>query len=137
MRAHIIEGGVVANTIEVESLDFLPNLIEATHGGTGWLWDGEVLTPPLPAAPTRDTLKAERQAKVDAITVTTAAGNTFDGDEVSQERMNRAITVLNASPLGTTVTWVLHDNSVAEVTAGELLEALALAGTAQAAIWVI
>lgn len=53
MRAHIIEGGVVANTIVVESLDSLPGvtLIDAgLHGGTtGWLWDGESLTPPSPA----------------------------------------------------------------------------------------
>ena len=35
MRAHQIENGVVVNTIEVESLDFLPGLIEATDGGIG------------------------------------------------------------------------------------------------------
>ena len=54
MRAHIIEGGAVANTIAVDSLDSLPGvtLIDADlHGGTiGWLWDGETLTPP-PAPP--------------------------------------------------------------------------------------
>jgi hypothetical protein len=36
MRAHVIEDGVVVNTIEVDSLDFMPNLIEATEGGIGW-----------------------------------------------------------------------------------------------------
>lgn len=50
MRAHIIEGGAVANTIAVSSLDSLPGvtLIDADlHGGSiGWLWDGERLTPP-------------------------------------------------------------------------------------------
>ena len=50
MRAHIIEGGAVANTIAVESLDALQGvtLIDADlHGGTiGWMWDGETLTPP-------------------------------------------------------------------------------------------
>jgi hypothetical protein len=35
MRAHQIENGVVVNTIEVESLDFMPGLIEATQGGIG------------------------------------------------------------------------------------------------------
>lgn len=52
MRAHIIEGGAVANTIAVESLDALPGvtLIDADlhGGGIGWLWDGERLTPPPP-----------------------------------------------------------------------------------------
>ena len=86
---------------------------------------------------TRDELKAERQAKVDAITVTTAAGHTFDGDETSQGRMARAVIALSAAPAGTTVNWVLHDNSVIQATAAELTEALALAGAAQAAIWVI
>lgn len=40
MRAHIIENGIITNTIEVESLDFMPGLIEATVGGPGWLYDG-------------------------------------------------------------------------------------------------
>ena len=52
MRAHIIEGGAVANTIAVDALTSLPGvtLIDADlHGGTiGWLWDGETLTPPPP-----------------------------------------------------------------------------------------
>lgn len=50
MRAHIIENGIVTNTIEVESLDFLPNLIDGSEGGIGWTWDGETLAPP-PAPP--------------------------------------------------------------------------------------
>ena len=51
MKAHQIQNGVVVNTIEVDSLDFLPDLIEATEGGIGWMWDGETLTQP-PAPPT-------------------------------------------------------------------------------------
>ena len=46
MRAHIIENGIVVNTIEVESLDFMPNLVEATEGGIGWSYDGDKFTPP-------------------------------------------------------------------------------------------
>lgn len=84
----------------------------------------------------RERAKAERQAKVDAIKVTTAAGNTFDGDETSQTRMTRAILALQAT--GTpSVSWVLADNTVIQATAAELIEALALAGAAQAAVWVI
>lgn len=52
MNAHQIQNGVVVNTIVVDSLDALPDLIEATHGGIGWLWDGESFTPaPTPPAP--------------------------------------------------------------------------------------
>lgn len=52
MNAHQIQNGIVVNTIVVDSLDVLPDLIEATHGGIGWLWDGETLTaPPAPPVP--------------------------------------------------------------------------------------
>ncbi len=90
---------------------------------------------PIPAK-TRDDLKAERQAKVDAIKVTTQAGNTFDGDEVSQGRMARAIIALGTG-LAPSVAWVLADNSVIDATVEELTEALVLAGQAQAAVWVL
>ena len=46
MKAHIVENGVVVNTILVESLDVLPNLIEATEGSIGWLFDGNNFTNP-------------------------------------------------------------------------------------------
>jgi hypothetical protein len=46
MRAHQIENGVVVNTIEVESLDFMPNLVEATEGGIGWTYANGVFTQP-------------------------------------------------------------------------------------------
>jgi len=69
MRAHKIENGVVVNTIEVESLDFMPNLVEATAGSIGWSYvDGqfvdnrpvpEVVTPP---APTKEQLMIELAA---------------------------------------------------------------------------
>ena len=45
MRAHIITAGKVSNTIEVQSLDFMPGLIDASIGGTiGDLWDGTVFS---------------------------------------------------------------------------------------------
>ncbi len=48
MKAHIIENGVVVNTILVDSLDALPGvtLVEATEGSIGWLFDGTVFTNP-------------------------------------------------------------------------------------------
>lgn len=79
--------------------------------------------------------KAARTAAVEQIKVTTQAGNTFDGDETSQTRMARAVLVMQAT--GTpSIQWVLADNTPAQVTAAELAEALALAGAAQAALWV-
>jgi len=85
--------------------------------------------------PTRDELKAQRQAVVDAITVT-VNGKIFDGDEISQGRMARALRVADITGQ-TSCTWVLHDNSAVEVTKEELSQALALAMQAQEAVWVI
>jgi len=84
----------------------------------------------------RENAKAVRAEAVSQIKVTTTAGNTFDGDEISQARMDRAITILS-SGFAPSVNWVLADNRVIDATAAELIEALALAGQAQAAIWII
>lgn len=79
--------------------------------------------------------KVERTAAVEQITVTTATGKTFDGDEISQGRMGRAIIALE--PLEKTL-WILADNTPdPAVTREELREALRLAGAAQTAIWAI
>lgn len=77
--------------------------------------------------------KQERQAKVDAIIVTTQSGKRFDGDEVSQNRMSRAIVAMSDSD---TIMWVLADNTPASVTASELKEALRLAGEEITRIWI-
>jgi hypothetical protein len=68
MRAHVIENGIVVNTILVDSLDFMPNLVEATEGSIGWLFDGQTYTnpnPPVvvesPPAPTKEELLAQLQ----------------------------------------------------------------------------
>lgn len=111
----------------------------------GWVKEGLVpmtpeeveahKNPPKTDEQLREEWKASRAAMVEAIDVTTAAGNTFDGDEVSQGRMARAILALGTTPGGAT-NWVLADNTVIAATAAELTEALALAGAAQAALWV-
>ena len=84
---------------------------------------------------TLEQLKIERQAAVDAITVT-VDDLTFDGDEVSQTRMARAIVVMQAASVPT-ISWVLHDNTVATVTVTQLTQALAAAGAEQARLWVL
>lgn len=81
----------------------------------------------------REAFKAARSEAVKAITVTTSAGNTFDGDEESQGRMARAILTLQIT--GGTKLWVMADNSEAEVGAAELAEALAMADAEQTRLW--
>lgn len=84
----------------------------------------------------RSAFKADRAAQVRRITVTTESGRCFDGDEISQGRMARAILGLESAGDDATVRWVLHDNAAVDVGAPELREALALAGQAQADLWV-
>ena len=54
MKAHVIENGVVVNTVLMDSLDAMPNLVEATEGSIGWLYDGTEFT--NPSAPTQEEL---------------------------------------------------------------------------------
>lgn len=69
MRTHVIENGTVVNTIEVDSLDFLPNLVEATEGSIGWIYDGENFYPPEPPKKSPEELQKEivdsTQARLD------------------------------------------------------------------------
>lgn len=91
--------------------------------------------PPIPTSvELRELAKADRAVAVSAITITTAAGNTFDGDEASQGRMSRAIIGMEDTEV---LPWVLADNTVIEVGKTELREALRLSGAAQSALWVI
>ena len=47
MRAHVIENGVVVNTIEVESLADFPGAVEAVGSeGIGWSYNGSAFTAP-------------------------------------------------------------------------------------------
>lgn len=100
------------------------------------LWLAEGNTPEPVDPPSSEQLyakwKADRQAKVDAITVE-VDGMVFDGDEISQGRMARAVTA--ADQLTDTTPWTLHDNSVVTVTALQLKTACRLAGEAQTLIW--
>ena len=80
--------------------------------------------------------KTDRAEAVSNITVE-VDGLVFDGDETSQDRMTRAITMFTSSglPADTTTSWVLADNTVAQVTIGQLSQALLLAGQKQTELW--
>ncbi len=76
--------------------------------------------------------KVERQGRVDAIVVE-VDGMVFDGDELSQNRMARAVAA--ADLMTETTEWTLADNTVATVSVQTLKTACRLAGEAQTAIW--
>jgi hypothetical protein len=63
----------------------------------------------------------------------------FDGDEKAQERMARTVTAATATgaSMDDTTTWILHDNTVAQVTVRQLATALRMAGEAQTALWTV
>lgn len=121
MRAHIIEGGAVANTIAIEALDSLPGvtLIDADlHGGTiGWQWDGESLTPPpvdLAA------LKSAKNAGINAarleanFSTFTHSGKTFACDQLSRSDIdgtNGFVSLYGSMPPGWTGGWKAVDNT--------------------------
>lgn len=94
----------------------------------------EKLTPEEREAVLLEQAKAVRAAAVAAITVE-VDGLIFDGDEPAQERMSRAVVL--ADSLDETTEWVLHDNTVAIVTANQLRRACKLAGKAQTALWTV
>lgn len=113
--------------------------VEMDGGKWVQMWDVRSLTEPemsQRAEEARQAWKDQRAEAVASIKVTTAAGNTFDGDETSQTRMARAITALSFAPAGTTTNWVLADNTAAQVTVDELAEALMLAGAEQSRLWI-
>ena len=77
--------------------------------------------------------KSNRAEKVASIVVE-VDGLEFDGDEISQGRMSRAI--IAASGDGDSVNWILANNTVASVTAAQLKQALRLAGEEMARLWI-
>lgn len=75
--------------------------------------------------------KQERAEEVSKIVVE-VDGMKFDGDETSQGRMARSAVAMNDEE---TITWVLHDNTIAQVTKSQLLQALRLSGEEQTRLW--
>ena len=61
----------------------------------------------------------------------------FDGDEESQQRLSRTITAATATgaSMEDKTTWVLADNTVAQVSIAQLARALRLAGEKQTELW--
>lgn len=88
--------------------------------------------PPLDDDQVKENMKIERATKVAQIKVTTSTGHIFDGDETSQNRMSRAVSIGGDDD---TIEWKLADNTKAVVTISELKEALSLAGQEQTRIW--
>lgn len=87
----------------------------------------------------REEKKTTRANRVARIVVTVMRGETalyFDGDEISQVRLDRFSRRMRGKNRQT-IPWVMADNSVIEVTADEMEEALDLAMKEQGDVWFI
>jgi hypothetical protein len=125
--------GLGTNSVFYESIGMTEMEVEEGYDG-GWYVAGYAPVKPQEVleAETLAQAKAERAEAVSQITVE-VDGMIFDGDEKAQERMVRA--VLMADSPEETTEWVLHDNTVAIVTAEQLRKACKLAGKAQTVLW--
>jgi len=81
-----------------------------------------------------EELKRIRQQKVDNIVVTLDSGEVLDGDEISQDRMNRAVAGLPDDK--TELPWIDHNNNLIKLTKPKFLDALQKAGQAMTEIYV-
>ena len=135
----IVSAGVVINIVESSAefaksqgwIDAAGLAIGDIKTATGFIAPEKIID----AAAIREAEKIQRDITAAKILVTTAAGNVFNGDEISQSRLSRAIMALQLT--GTLTThWVLANNVAVEVGVSELAEALALSGAAQTALWV-
>ena len=104
----------------------------------GELPEGASLTEPEPtpeqlAEQTLTQAKVERAEAVSNITIE-VDGMVFDGDETSQTRMGRSIVAMNDDE---TITWVLHDDTIAQVSKAQLKEVLRKAGQKQTELWTV
>ncbi|OHU85538.1 MULTISPECIES: DUF4376 domain-containing protein [Pseudoalteromonas] len=80
----------------------------------------------------RERFKTQRAENVAAITVEVDK-MLFDGDELSQSRMTRAIILMSDTD---TQLWVLANNEVVEVTREQLKQACVLSAQKQSELWV-
>lgn len=84
-------------------------------------------------ASVKESQKIHRAMNVASLTVE-VRGKVFDGDEDSQNRMNRAITIMAHTNVSS-IAWKLATNEVAQVTIEDLKDALTAAGALQLSLW--
>jgi hypothetical protein len=113
MKAHIIENNKVVNTIEVASLDFLPNLIDGSVGGIGWsyvngqLIEHEATPEPIPTSITPRQIRLHltaiglRQAVEDYVASASLDIKDWWEFSLSYERNNELL-ISTATALGMT-----------------------------------
>ena len=138
MRAHVINGGKIINTVEVESLGVLPGLVAAQgNEGIGWLYDGHAFTAPAPdltalRAAHWEAIKAERDKRIQTGGYL-AAGKWFHSDTFSRTQQMGLVMMGANIPAG--LQWKTMDGSFATMTQTLAGQVFAAAAASDAAIF--
>jgi hypothetical protein len=106
MKAHVIENNIVTNTIKVDSLDFMPNLVEATEGGIGWSYVDGVFTEPADTRTDEEIaaeVRTDRDAKLSATDWTGMSDVTMTAEMATYRQALRDIPAQTGFP--NEVTW--------------------------------
>jgi hypothetical protein len=106
MKAHVIENGLVTNTLEVESLDFMPNLVEATEGGIGWSYADGIFAAPADTRTDEEIaaeIRTERNQKLAETDWTALSDVTISNEMIAYRQALRDITTQDGFP--NEVTW--------------------------------
>lgn len=83
------------------------------------------------AKETREKKKKQREQSLKSLKVTTSAGNEYDADEESQDRIARTLLAIGDGA----VKWTMADNRSVRVDAADLEEALSLAVAQTSTLW--
>lgn len=78
--------------------------------------------------------KELKESRVSSLLITSSAGNVFNGDELSQNRILKTLTVMGLTGQSKNM-WKLANNSIVEVSKEELEEVLILAHAEMDSIW--
>lgn len=126
MQTHIIENGVVVNTIlatvaEAQAAYPDATCIDGATGGIGWLWDGTTLTAPPPAPVSIEALKAAKNTEINAARLAANqgtfahAGKLIACDPLSRsdiDGINGFVALTGSLPPGWPGGWKAADNSL-------------------------
>jgi hypothetical protein len=107
MKAHVIENNLVINSIDVNSLADLPNLVDGSVGDIGWSYADGVFTPPVDTTTDEErarNLRRQRDVKLSATDWTQVADAPADKAAWATYRQSlRALPEQAGFP--NTVTW--------------------------------
>lgn len=116
----IVGNSIIATAAEAQAVYPDATCIESAGGGIGWLWDGEALTPPPQPVVPLATLKAAKNAEINAARLAANfstfmhAGKVIACDQLSRSDIdgtNGFVSLYGSMPPGWPGGWKAVDNS--------------------------